>query len=142
MANKNFTFSFETSKNPEEVFGLLLQIPQWWSGLYQEKIEGKSEKLDDTFSFKAGGGAHHTEQKVVELVPNKKVVWLVTHSNLTFVSDTQEWEGTRFGFTLTPEKKKTLVTFTHEGLVPEVECYDDCALGWSSYLEQLKNKLN
>ena len=57
MANKDFTYSFETAKKPEEVFGLLLQIPQWWSGLYEETIEGKSDKVNDTFSFAAGRGA-------------------------------------------------------------------------------------
>jgi len=143
MANKNFTYSFETAKKSEEVFGLLLQIPQWWSGLYEETIEGKSEKVNDTFSFAAGGGAHYTEQKVVELVPGEKVTWLVTKANLSFVENTGEWTGTRFGFTLdAADKKNTRVTFTHEGLVPEFECYDSCSMGWMGYLQQLERRLN
>ena len=73
MSNKNFTYSFETARKPEEVFNLLLQIPEWWSGLYEETIEGKSEKVNDAFSFAAGGGAHYTEQKVVELVRGRRL---------------------------------------------------------------------
>ena len=142
MSNKNFTYSFETAKKPEEVFGLLLQIPEWWSGLYAETIEGKSEKVNDTFSFAAGGGAHYTEQKVVELVPGKKVVWLVTKANLSFLSQPDEWAGTQFGFTVAEGKKNTVVTFVHEGLVPEVECYDACTMGWRGYLQQLERRLN
>jgi len=142
MANKNFTYSFETTKTPAEVFGLLLQIPQWWSGLYEETIEGKSEKVNDTFSFAAGGGAHYTEQKVVELVPGQKVTWLVTKANLSFLQQPEEWEGTRFGFTLGEGQKKTVVTFVHEGLVPEIECYDACSMGWNGYLQQLEKRLN
>ncbi|HVU95285.1 MAG TPA: SRPBCC domain-containing protein [Puia sp.] len=141
MANKNFTYSFETGKRPEEVFGLLLQIPQWWSGLYEETIEGKSEKVNDSFSFAAGGGAHYTEQKVVELVPGKKVTWLVTKANLSFLDQPEEWEGTRFGFTVS-DGKKTVVTFVHEGLVPEVECYEACSMGWTGYLQRLEKRLN
>lgn len=141
MTQKNFTYKFETSKSPEEVYGMLLQIPQWWSGLYEETIKGKSEKVGDEFSFKAGGGVHHTEQKLVELEPNKKVVWLVTHASLTFASNTSEWEGTKFGFSLAPKDSRTLVTFTHEGLVPEIECYSQCSAGWTSYLQQLENRL-
>ena len=142
MANKNFTYSFETAKGPQEVFGLLTQIPQWWSGLFEETIEGKSEKVNDAFSFAAGGGAHYTEQKVVELVPGKKIVWLVTNANLSFLEKPDEWEGTRFGFTLTEGKKNTQVTFVHEGLVPEVECYGACSTGWMGYLQQLERRLN
>jgi len=142
MANKNFTYSFETAKRPEEIFGLLLQIPQWWSGLYEETIKGKSDKVNDTFSFAAGGGAHYTEQKVVELVPGQKITWLVTKANLSFLQQPEEWEGTRFGFTLGEGQKKTVVTFVHEGLVPEIECYDACSMGWNGYLQQLEKRLN
>jgi len=142
MSNKNFSYSFETARKPEEVFGLLLQIPQWWSGLYEETIKGKSEEVNDAFSFAAGGGAHYTEQKVVELVPGKKVTWLVTKANLSFLKQPEEWEGTRFGFSLGEGSTNTVVTFVHEGLVPEVECYDACSMGWMGYLQQLEKRLN
>jgi hypothetical protein len=142
MANRDFTYSFESAKKPEEVFELLLDVPQWWSGFYDEKIDGKSEKVNDEFSFLAGGGMHYTEHKMVELIPNKKVVWLVTNSKLSFLQDPAEWTGTQFGFTLAPDKGKTRVTFTHEGLFPEVACYDQCSNAWIQYMGQLKSKLN
>ena len=139
---QDFTYSFTSSKTPAAVFELLLHIDQWWSGQYEETIKGKSEKINDEFTFRAGGGAHYSKQKLVELIPNRKIVWLVTDSTLSFLSDTGEWTGTRICFDISTDDNKTKVTFTHDGLIPDIECYDACSGGWTKYLEQLKKKLN
>ncbi len=138
---QDFMYSFTSSKTPAEVFQLLLHINQWWSGQYEETIEGVSKKVNDEFTFHAGGGAHYSKQKLVELIPNKKIVWLVTDSKLSFLSDTSEWTGTRICFDISTEDDKTQVTFTHDGLVPEIECYDACSGGWTKYLGELTKKL-
>src|SRR6516225_3845729 len=117
MKKENFTYSFKSSKSPEEVFELLLNIEAWWSGLYGETIKGESRKINDEFSFMAGGGAHYSKQKLIEFIPYKKVVWLVTDSKLIFLKDTGEWTDTRISFDISAEDKKTNVTFTHDGLV-------------------------
>ncbi|ANI87957.1 ATPase [Arachidicoccus ginsenosidimutans] len=140
-AVKNFIYAFETSKTSEEVFQLLLNVEKWWFGLYEETINGASQKLNDEFTFHAGGGAHYSKQKLMELVPNAKIVWLVTDSKFTFVGDEKEWVGTKICFDIIPEGKKTKVVFTHEGLTPEMECYKDCSFGWTSYLDKLKREL-
>ena len=139
--SKSYSYSFISSKSPEAIFQLLLDIDKWWSGLFSETITGKSQAIDDEFSFDAGGGAHYSKQKLVELVPNKKIVWLVTDSNLTFLSDTNEWNNTKICFDIVAEGNKTKVTFTHDGLVPQIECYDACSGAWSQYLENLREKL-
>lgn len=141
MKKENFTYSFTSSKSTKDIFELLLDIEQWWSGLYEETIEGKSRQLNDEFTFKAGGGMHDTTQKLVELIPNKKIVWLVTKSNLSFASNPSEWTNTKICFKLSNEEDKTIVTFTHDGLVPQFECYDACSGGWTAYLDNLKKKL-
>lgn len=141
MKKDNFSYSFKTSKPASEVFEFLLNIEQWWSGLYEETITGKSKKVNDEFTFKAGGGAHATKQKLVELVRDKKIVWLVSESNLSFLKDTAEWNGTKLRFDLSAEKNMTTVTFTHEGLEPQIECYDACSSAWTGYLDNLKKKL-
>lgn len=141
MNKENFTYSFTSSKTPEVIFKLLLNIEQWWSGLYEETITGKSHQLNDEFSFKASGGVHDTTQKLVELIPNKKIVWLVTNSKLTFLSDPSEWKNTKICFDLSKEGDKTVVSFTHDGLTPQIECYNACSGGWTGYLENLKKKL-
>jgi hypothetical protein len=66
----------------------------------------------------------------VELIPGKKVVWLVTESQINFVADKAEWLNTKIIFDIATEGEKTRLTFTHEGLVPAIECYQDCSGAW------------
>ena len=141
MKQENFSYSFKTSKSPEEVYQLLLDIEQWWSGLYEETIKGESKKINDEYTFEAGGGVHYSKQKLMELIPNKKNTWLVTESNLSFLSDPSEWNNTKLCFDLSIEDGKTRVMFTHEGLVPKIECYDGCSGAWINYLDNLEKKL-
>jgi hypothetical protein len=141
MENKKtncFTYSFNSSKSPEEIFQLVMNIEKWWSGVFEETITGVSQKLNDEFAFMAGGGIHYSLQKLVELVPNKHIAWQVTESNLSFLKNTSEWNGTKIGFNFSKEGDSTKVTFTHDGLVPQFECYNGCAGAWTQYMENLK----
>lgn len=139
--SNSFSYKIQTSKSPEEVFAILLNIEKWWSGLYAEKIEGTSQKINDEFFYTAGGGIHSSNQKLIELIPNKRVVWLITESNLTFLQDTSEWNNTKLCFDISSANDQTILTFTHEGLVPQIECYGQCSSAWTSYLDKLKESL-
>ena len=136
MKQQDFTTSILVEQSPEDAYNAILNVRAWWSGLYNESFEGSSEKVGEEFSFRAGDGAHYIKQKLVELVPNKKVTWLVTEANLSFVDKTDEWEGTMFGFEISQEAGKTKIVFTHKGLVPEFECYDACAPAWTQYMQE------
>jgi Activator of Hsp90 ATPase homolog 1-like protein len=138
MNNKSFTISLLVNQTPEQVFKAVLNVRGWWSGYYSEEFKGGTEKLNDEFSFRAGEGAHYSKQKLVEVIPNKKIVWLVTESKLSFLDKTDEWTGTRVIFDVSIKGNKTQLTFTHEGLTPQIECYDACAPAWTQYIQ---NKL-
>jgi hypothetical protein len=73
---------------------------------------------------------YRSVQRLVEVIPNKKLIWLVTESNMTSIHDAKEWAGTRLIFDITKEDDKTTLTFTHEGLVPKAECYKFCMPAW------------
>jgi hypothetical protein len=138
MTAKDFTLTLTTGQTPQEVFKAITNVRGWWSGYYSEEIIGNTGNLGDEFSFRAGDGAHYTKQKLVEVIPNKKVVWLITESELSFVEDKYEWTGTKVIFDITEKGGKTNLVFTHEGLNPTFECYDACAPAWTQYLQ---NKL-
>lgn len=138
MKTSDFTLTLTTEQTPREVFKAIINVRDWWSGYYSEKIEGGMEKLNDEFSFRAGGDVHYSKQKLVEVLPDKKVVWLVTESELSFLEKKNEWTGTKVIFEISKKNGKTQLVFTHEGLTPEIECYDTCAPTWSLYLQ---NKL-
>lgn len=135
METKDFTFSIQTEKSPEYVFKAIRDVRSWWSGLYGESFSGETKEQDDEFSFRAGDGAHYSKQKLVEVVPNKRVVWLITESELSFLDQKDEWTGTKVIFEITGKDGKTELVFTHQGLTPEIECYDSCAPAWSMYLK-------
>jgi uncharacterized protein YndB with AHSA1/START domain len=141
LENNDYTFVIDSSKTAATIFPILLDVRQWWSGLFGEQIEGHSNKSDDEFTFSAGDGIHYSKQQLIELIPNQKITWLVTESTLGFLKKKDEWTGTSFGFTLLPLDNGTKVIFTHKGLTPPIECYEQCTSAWSQYLNNLAMKL-
>ncbi|ELR71698.1 hypothetical protein C900_02283 [Fulvivirga imtechensis AK7] len=138
----DFSYSFSTAKSHEEVYHLLLDVKKWWSGFYEETITGHSTKVNDEFSFLAGGGLHFSKHRLIELVPHSKIVWMVTESRLTFLDQPNEWLNTKIRFDIARQGETTVVTFTHEGLVPTFECYGNCSMAWTAYMDNLKQVLN
>jgi hypothetical protein len=138
MTTPDFTVTLLADKTPEEVFNAVINVRKWWHGYYSEEIEGNTETLRDEFIFRAGNGIHYSKQKLIEVIPNKKIVWLITDSKLSFLENTREWTGTKIMFDISKKERKTQLVFTHEGLIPESECYDSCSPAWTQYLQ---NKL-
>lgn len=134
--NMNFTTTLQVNKSATDVFNTVMNVRSWWSGLYGEEFEGTSDKINDEFIFRAGEGMHYSRQKLVELEPNKRIVWLVTDSKLDFLNNKSEWTNTTISFDITEKDENTLVQFTHTGLVPEIECYSSCAPTWTKYIQQ------
>jgi uncharacterized protein YndB with AHSA1/START domain len=136
MEKSDFSVTLLSNQSPEEVFQAITDVRAWWSGFYSEEFSGNTEKLHDEFSFLAGDGVHYSKHKLIEVVPNKKVVWLVTESKLDFLEHKTEWTGTEVIFDISRKGDQTQLVFTHKGLNPESECYDACAPAWTQYLEQ------
>ncbi|MBS1771411.1 MAG: SRPBCC domain-containing protein [Bacteroidetes bacterium] len=128
---KNFTTSITVDATAQEVYNAINNVGGWWHG----EVIGNTTKVNDEFSYWFQH-FHFSKQRVTELVPNKKIVWLVTESNLSFTKKPSEWTGTKIVFELTETDDKTQVSFTHEGLVPAFECYGDCSNGWSMLIQQ------
>ena len=113
----NYTVSIEVTKSANDVFNHIINdVPRFWP----EEFEGESSKLNDEFVFRSGN-SHYSKNKVVELVTDKKIVWLVTESIRK--TDNFEWTNTRMIFELTPKGDSTQITFTYDGVVLENE-YD------------------
>ena len=131
MENQNFTMTFLVDQSPKEVFDAVTNVRGWWS----EMVEGGTRNLNDEFSYRHGD-LHYSKHKLTEVIPNKRVVWLTTDSELTFVDNKTEWTGTTISFDIAEKDGKTELTFVHHGLVPQFECYNACFGGWTYYLQE------
>ncbi len=130
MKNSDFTTTILVDKSPEEAYDAINDVRGWWSG----DIEGVTDKLNEVFTYRYKN-FHFTKHKITELVPGKKVVWLILESYLSFVEDKKEWDGTQIVFDISEKDGKTTVRFTHKGLVPRYECFDACSNAWTDYVQ-------
>ena len=138
MKEQDYDISITVNVTAREAFESINSVSKWWT----ENLEGSSESLNDEFTVRFGD-VHYSRQKLVEIVPDKKIEWLVTDSALNFIKDKQEWTGTKIRFEIVEENGKTKVHFTHLGLTPGIECFDACSNAWSQYIQgSLLNLIN
>ena len=131
MTSSDFTTTILVDESPQEAFKAINNVRGWWS----EEIEGSTDKLNDEFKYHFED-VHNCQIKVIELVPDKKVVWLVMNNYFKFTKDKSEWTGTKIIFEISEKGDKTQIRFTHLGLVPEYECYDICQNAWTTYIQK------
>ncbi|HEV8283170.1 MAG TPA: SRPBCC domain-containing protein [Chitinophagaceae bacterium] len=110
----NNIVEIELTKSLNDIFNHVIDLKKWWP----EEFIGENIKLNSEFVFRTGD-SHYSKNKVVEFVPNKKVVWLATESIRK--TDNYDWSGTKFIFELTPKGDNTLLKFTYDGAVLENE---------------------
>ncbi|MEO5776571.1 MAG: SRPBCC domain-containing protein, partial [Flavobacterium sp.] len=127
----NYTATILVDNTPTEAFNAIKNFRGWWS----EEIEGNTDKLDEVF-FYHYRDVHLCKIKLIEIVPNQKLVYLVLENEFSFTEDKTEWINTKLIFEISTEANKTKVKFTHEGLVPEYECYHICNDSWTNYIKK------
>jgi len=129
MSNQNYTATISVDQLPKEAFEAIRNVRGWWS----EEIEGSTAKVGDEFKYHYQT-VHTCTMKLVELVPDKRVTWLVTDNYFNFTEDKTEWQGTKVVFEISRKGDQSEIRFTHEGLVPVYECYSVCSDAWGRYV--------
>ena len=131
MPNEHYSVSFTLDQSAEQVYNAINNVTAWWS----QDFAGKSKEQGDVFEVRFAD-VHYSRQELTNLIPNQKIEWLVTDSQLNFLKNKSEWNGTHIVFEISARDGKTLLTFTHFGLLPEIECFGACSGGWNYYLNQ------
>lgn len=124
----NFTTTISVNATPREAFDAINDVPGWWG-----RITGSTTAIGDEFVYLVPG-LHYSGFRVTESAPERQIAWLVTGSYLDFIADKQEWNGTTVRFDIDQTDEGTRIIFTHEGLKPDVECYDTCSNAWSMFV--------
>jgi hypothetical protein len=136
MEKQNYNCVYSGNISPAAAADEINSVAIWWS----EDFTGASEKAGDVFTVRFGKEIYKTF-KITELVPEKKIVWQVIDCYMPWLNDKHEWTGTSVVWEISGKNGSTQVSMTHVGLVPEVECYNDCEKGWNYYLKESLFKL-
>jgi len=131
MTTQDFTATLVVAQTPKQVFEAINNPRNWWPG----EINGNTSKLNDEFTYRYKE-LHYSRQRIIEMVPDQKVVWLVTESIINYARDKNEWTGTKISFEIFEQDNKTQLLFTHLGLDPQIECFDSCSNSWSRITQQ------
>ncbi len=126
MQTNNITASIDLPNSPSEVFAAIANVRGWWPG----EIEGTTDALGAEFTYR-NKTMHRSTQRITEWVPERRIVWHVTDSELTFVADRREWDNTDIVFELARKGDGTELRFSHVGIGTAAECYDKCCNGWT-----------
>jgi hypothetical protein len=131
--NFDYTATIEVAKSPTDVYKCITEdIAKWWGG---RDFDGRACQVNDEFTIHHPG-AHYSKQLVVELIPDKRVVWLVQESYLNWLKrDPHEWTNTKMVYELTGMGDITVLHFTHQGLTPDKESYERCSQGWDMVIK-------
>lgn len=130
MKNKNYTTEITIAVNATEAFEKITNVSDWWTN----NLEGSSKNLNDVFTVRFG--KTFVTIKLIEVVKNKKVLWHVTDCYLDWINNKKEWKDTEMGFEISGNNDSTHINFTHIGLQPQAECYNDCRRGWDQYIQR------
>jgi uncharacterized protein YndB with AHSA1/START domain len=129
MKKEDFSTTILVDATPQNVFDAVNNVRGWWS----ENINGDTDKLNSEFTYHYQD-VHRAKIRITEFVPNKKVVWHVLDNYFKFTEDEREWIDTNVVFEISEKDGKTQLKFTHEGLVPDYECYNVCHDAWTHYV--------
>ena len=143
MNTNDFSTAISVNENPRQVFDAINNVRGWWS----EEINGVTLHEGDVFDYHFED-IHRCKIQIIESIPGQIVAWRVLenyfkpgifgefeHSNVSASGfDQIEWVGTVMVFAIEEKAGKTTLTFTHEGLTSEYECFEVCATGWRHYI--------
>lgn len=136
MQPKDYQCRISSPVSAEEAFDGIGAVPAWWA----IHTEGYTRCLHDVFTVRFDKDKTYVTFEITELVPNRRVVWLVTDCNLHWIGNKTEWTGTSIVWEITPGDDGVRIDMTHHGLVPEAECFQDCQAGWNDHLKNSLKK--
>ena len=134
----NYQNSLVTNAAQSEILAALTtQIPDWWT----EDFSGSAKNDGDEFTVRFGNT--FKTFVVTQLTPTG-VSWkcMDSYIDMPNLNKKDEWKGTTIQWLIDSDGQQNRLQLIHEGLTPEIECFDVCQQGWISFLASPKNWLD
>lgn len=136
MKKQDYTTKITVNTTAAVAFNSINNIPGWWTICFK----GDSQSVNDVFTVRFG--ETFITVKIVELIPYRKIAWRVIDSYKHWLTgNRKEWQDTTMCWEISAEDDSTQVSFTHNGLVPGIECYNGCENAWNFYIKESLFKL-
>ncbi len=131
--SQNYTQEVKVLTSPNNAFEALTRhVKKWWGN-----TDKPVSKVGDEFTIHFGNA--FWKFKVIKYVLNSEIVWKCIDGQPGFEN---EWVGTSTTWNITPTADGVLVSFMHDGLTPDFNCYDICAPTWDMFItKSLKHYL-
>ena len=111
------------------------RVSDWWT------VNATGDTINEGGVFLVPFGETFARFKIVENIPGKKIRWHILDCNLHWLKNKKEWKDTEILWEISPIGDSTRIDMTHIGLVPEIECFEDCNKGWNHYIRVSLYKL-
>lgn len=130
--SENYQKSALIKASPLGVFRAITeQIDEWWG-------EVDCQPSHKGVRFKVSFGEAFWSFRVTNFEPEHRVTWECIESNQVHAGlrgIKEEWLGTMLHWEITSEEGGTSrLSFTHEGLVPDFNCYEVCSDAWGFFI--------
>jgi hypothetical protein len=135
MKKINYHSSVSAKVSPKEAYANIADVSGWWAKNFKGKAVQNGDKFRVTF------GDTWVDFEVTNAEPDKTITWNVTDCNLHWIHNKKEWNGTKVLWEISSQNEATKIDMTHIGLVPGVECYNDCEAGWNEHVTRSLQQL-
>ena len=136
----NYETSIRIDTKKENAFkAVASDLEKWWG-----KVDNQVSKEGDNFTISFG----KTKWKFVitEFSPYNQISWKcieAEHVVKGLKNIKEEWLNTELVWTFKENGSEVEVSLVHNGLTPELNCYNICESGWSYFIStSLKNYLD
>jgi len=130
MEEQSYHSSIAANITAQQAFEGINNVPGWWA----KNFEGNSQRLDDIFTVRFG--ETFGTFKITSSIPGKRIEWLNIDCYLDLLKNKTEWKGTTIVWEILPKNDGIQINMTHVGLVPGIECFEDCTKGWDFYVKE------
>ena len=132
MSTNSYTREIIVSNTPDDAYrALTSEFDKWWT-----ECSGPIIAVGDEVTFRFA--PTYWTMRATKLEPNKSVELecIEAHHIHEGLPDSirKEWEGTKLKWDIQQQGDSTKISFVHEGLVPSLDCYEICEMGWDHFI--------